>query len=102
MRRYVVSGTQNVQDPKTSELVEPGGELSADPTAEWTKIQVESGVLMLAGDLKEEPAPRMPCPLCTEQGKTKVPAFTTLGELEAHYTDRHAGFVVPEFEPKEA
>jgi hypothetical protein len=100
-RRYVVAGTQAVASPDDGALVEPGGVVTADTDAMWTQMQVASGVLILEAATEEVEA-KMPCPICRDQGKKQVPAFTTLGELEAHYTDRHAGFVVPAFEPKEA
>jgi hypothetical protein len=95
-RKYVVTGTQGVQDPDTLDVVEPGGVVTVESDDEWTQQQTASGVLTLETEV-ETTAVEMPCPLCTEQGKKKVPAFANLGELEAHYTKAHAGFAVPEW-----
>lgn len=98
-RRYVVTGTQGVQDPETLGTVDPGGSITVEADDDWTRGQVASGVLTLETEV-DPTAMEMPCPLCTEQGVKKVPAFATPGELEAHYTDRHAGFVVPEWKER--
>lgn len=100
-RRYVVAGTQGVSAPDDGKIVEPGGVLTADTDDPWTKLQVESGVLMLER-ATEEIEEKMRCPICRDQGKKQVPAFATEAELEAHYHDRHEGFVVPAFKPEEA
>ena len=96
-RRYTVTGTQGVQDPETGDVVAPGGVVTLDTDDAWTQQQAASGVLTLEMEAADYKAAEMPCPLCTEQGKTKVPAFATPGELEAHYTKAHAGFAVPEW-----
>lgn len=100
-RRYVVAGTQGVAAPEDGTIVEPGGVLSADTDDPWTELQVRSGVLVLE-KATVEVEEKMPCPICRDQGKKQVPKFATEAELEAHYHDRHEGFVVPEFKPEEA
>lgn len=100
-RRYVISGTQGVANPDDGQVVDPGGVITTEADDEWTQLQVDSGVLMLEAETTEVEQ-KMKCPICRDQGKKQVPAFATPAELEAHYTDRHPGFVVPAFQPKEA
>jgi hypothetical protein len=97
-RRYVVSGTQGVQDPETLAVVEPGGAVTVDSDDGWTQMQIRAGVLTLETEAgKDEKPVEMTCPLCLEQGKKRAPAFANQGDLEAHYTKAHAGFAVPEW-----
>lgn len=100
-RRYKVTGTQGVQNPETGEVVGPGRVFAAE-SDQWIDGQVAIGVLTLEADAEQADPPTMPCPLCEEQGKKKVPKFADQGELEEHYKERHAGFVVPAFDPREA
>jgi len=69
---------------------------AADPLVQ---MNVDNGVLVEGKDQKTEPA-KMTCPICGETMQ-RPPKFSDPPSLEAHYEEKHAGFVVPDWQPDE-
>ena len=76
---------------------EPGTTLALDHTDPLVQMNVDNGVLVPGKDA-DVPADRMTCPICAETMK-RPPHFDTPEELAGHYSDKHAGFVTPDWNP---
>jgi hypothetical protein len=96
-RRYRIVGPVGQQETESGDIVAPGGVITLDDKDERTQNLLDLVAITLEADEKVKPAEPMPCPLCHEQGKKSVPKLATAADLEAHYTDKHPGFVVPTF-----
>lgn len=97
-RRYVVAGNLGQQDTESGEIVAPGGVITLDERDVRTVGLVAAGAIELEKDVEADTPSTMTCPLCVEQGKTRPAKLSTPDELASHYSDRHPGFVVPNFE----
>lgn len=93
-RRYVVSGEFGIQDPDGT-VQGPGEVVTLEEKDPQTEGFIANGLIELEKDAEAEAPAKMPCPLCEEKGLKTVPEFESWDELQAHYTDRHPGFVVP-------
>lgn len=72
-----------------------GTTVALDDTDPLVQMNVDNGVLTPGKD-HATAAPKMTCPICAEHQKNP----TTLKDAEglaAHYEDKHAGFVVPDW-----
>jgi hypothetical protein len=74
-----------------------GTSLALDQTDPLVQLNVETGVLVEGKDAPTK-TPQMTCPICGETMK-RPPRFDNPEELSDHYSDRHAGFVVPDWNP---
>lgn len=74
-----------------------GMTVALDENDPMVKLNVENGVLV--EDAKEAPEPaKMTCPICKENMKRPT-KLDSPEELASHYADKHAGFVVPDYQP---
>ncbi len=74
---------------------QPGETIRLHPEDPLVVLNVENGVLSEEA-VKDEPAPRMTCPLCADDLEMKrPPKFESQEELEQHYADKHPAFAVP-------
>ena len=89
---FTVAGEFSVVDAKTGKTVASGGEVHLG--------RAVGASLVAAGVVTTETtvAHSVACPLCVEQGVKKPPEFKTSADLETHYQEKHAGFVVPTWE----
>lgn len=76
---------------------ERGDTVSLDPTDPLVTMNVDAGVLVEGKDAKVEPV-KMTCPICDEHMQ-RPPKMDDAEALAAHYEDKHAGFVVPAWQP---
>lgn len=85
-RKYVVTGPFEVLGHK------PGEEFEG-PLPEWVNEEalLESGVVQY----DKGPQPRVSCPACAAEGKKKAVTFPNLGDLEAHYREKHPALEPP-------
>lgn len=74
-----------------------GTSLALDQNDPMVKLNVESGVL-IEGETADVTAERMTCPICAETMK-RPPHFDSPEEVAGHYSDKHAGFVTPDWHP---
>jgi len=89
---------------KTYTLTQPaygqerGSTIRLDPGDPLVGLNVDNGVLVEGKqDTKTDPL-RMTCPICDEHMQ-RPPKFEDAESLAAHYEDKHAGFVVPDWQP---
>ena len=73
-----------------------GTTVALDDTDPLVQLNVENGVLVPGKDAKIEPE-KMTCPICAETMQ-RPPKFPTAEDLAAHYEEKHAGFVVPNWQ----
>lgn len=74
-----------------------GTSLALDQNDPLVKLNVESGVLVEGKNQDVEPE-QMVCPICEENMK-RPPRFDSAAALSDHYQEKHAGFVVPDWQP---
>lgn len=94
-RTYTVTGEQGVW--VRGARFEPGDEvrLPDHEHDDLVRLVVDAGVITPRKRDPDAAPDRMTCPICAEH--MKRPPRLEAGELEAHYAERHAGFVVPDF-----
>lgn len=76
---------------------EAGTSLALDDTDPLVKMNVDNGVLVEGKDAATVQQ-KMTCPICDET-MSRPPKLSDHATLEAHYEDKHPGFVVPPWEP---
>lgn len=87
---------------KTYTLTQPaygqpaGTTVALDDTDPLVQMNVENGVLVAGKDQKVSEQ-RMTCPICAETMQ-RPPKLSTAEDLAAHYEEKHAGFVVPDWQ----
>lgn len=72
-----------------------GTSLALDESDPLVKLNVDNGVLIPSYDGPPLDA-RMTCPICKETMKRPV-RVDNADDLAAHYEDKHAGFVIPDW-----
>lgn len=77
----------------------PGTTLALDDSDPLVQMNVDNGVLIPGKTSVEDPG-KMTCPICKETMKRPTKAGDQ-AELDEHYQDKHAGFVVPTYQPDE-
>jgi hypothetical protein len=90
-KKYMVSGPFPAYETKPGELTPP-----LDPADPLVQINIYAGII---SDPKGDGTPdTMTCPLCVESG-AKKPAKLDIVSLSSHYTEQHAGFATPAWNP---
>ena len=74
-----------------------GTSLALDDTDPLVQMNVTSGVLVEGKDASTVQQ-KMTCPICADNLK-QPPKLSDHATLEAHYEDKHPGFVVPSWMP---